>query len=133
MKRGSTAALALVVAGAGLLAGHSVAQASTLSGDEIRDKIAGNRIFLSVPFGGEFPLFYQNSGRVDGTGEALGLGRYLQPTDSGRWWIAGDRLCQRWQSWYNGRQFCFTIRALGNNRIAWTRDDGYSGTARVGR
>lgn len=109
------------------------ADARQLSGDEIRNKIAGKRVFLAVPLGGEFPLFYQTSGRVDGSGDAVGLGRYMAPTDSGRWWIMGDRLCQQWRSWYNGREFCFTISSTTPGRITWRRDDGFSGSARVGQ
>jgi hypothetical protein len=123
----------LSLALAALVAGSASARADLMTGTEIRDAIAGKRIFLATPFGGEFPLFYQENGRVDGSGEAIGLGRWLKPTDSGRWWVDGNRLCQKWQSWYDGRQFCFTLREAGPDRVAWTRDDGYSGVARVGR
>lgn len=110
------------------------AETRPLSGDEIREKVAGKRVFLRIPGGlGEFPLYYQASGRVDGSGEAAGLGRFMRPTDSGEWWVAGDRLCQRWTTWYDGRQFCFRISEAGESRISWTRDDGFSGTARIGR
>jgi hypothetical protein len=108
------------------------APASELSGPDLKGLIAGKRVYLSVPAGGEFPLYYRADGEVDGTGEALGLGRYLKPKDSGRWWVAGSRLCQQWRSWYDGKQFCFTVRSVGANRIAWQRDDGMSGMARIG-
>lgn len=116
-----------------LMACPSPVAAASMSGDDIRTKIIGNRVYLAVPFGGEFPLFYQTSGRVDGSGEAVGLGRYMAPTDSGRWWVDGNRLCQRWQRWYDGEPFCFTVSYQGNNRIGWRRDDGLTGTARIGR
>jgi hypothetical protein len=118
----------------GLLAtAPAVANADLMTGTEIRETISGKRIFLATPLGGEFPLFYANNGRVDGSGEAIGLGRWLKPTDSGRWWVDGNRLCQQWQTWYDGKSFCFTLREAGPNRVAWTRDDGYSGVARVGK
>jgi hypothetical protein len=98
----------------------------------IREKVTGKRIYLAAPFGGEFPLFYRQDGRVDGTGEAVGLGRFVRPTDSGRWWIAGNRLCQRWQTWYDGKQMCFELEYLGNNRIRWNQDNGDTGLARIG-
>lgn len=129
-------AVALVAAVA--LAGAAAAapaQASTgtqkLSGDELRAAIAGKRVYLAVPLGGEFPLFYQSNGRVDGSGEAVGLGRFLKPTDSGRWWVSGEKLCQKWQSWYDGRVFCFTVSRSTPGKINWVRDDGMSGTARI--
>jgi hypothetical protein len=104
-----------------------------LSGDALRRFLADRRIYLSVPLGGELPLFYRSDGHLDGSGEAAGLGRFLAPSDSGRWWIDGERICQKWQSWYDGRTFCFTLDLLGGDRVAWNRDDGEKGVARVGR
>jgi len=103
-----------------------------LDGKAVRDTVAGRRIYLAVPFGGELPLYYRKDGRVDGTGEAAGLGRFLKPSDSGRWWVDGNRLCQQWQTWYDGRTFCFTLAPAGPDRLAWFRDDGEKGVARIG-
>jgi hypothetical protein len=117
-----------------VLAAISVAPAaaSTLSGTEIRQTVTGKRIYLSVPMGGEFPLYYRPDGRIDGSGEAVGLGRFLKPKDSGRWWVAGDRLCQKWQTWYDGKTFCFTLASRGGDKVVWARDDGEKGVARIG-
>jgi hypothetical protein len=103
-----------------------------LDGKSVRETVAGRRIYLAVPFGGELPLYYRRDGRVDGTGEAAGLGRFLKPSDSGRWWVDGNRLCQQWQSWYEGKTFCFTLAPAGPDRLAWFRDDGEKGVARIG-
>jgi hypothetical protein len=102
-----------------------------LEGSDLRRAVAGKRIYLSTPFGGEFPLFYRADGRVDGSGEAVGLGRFLKPSDSGRWWVDGGRLCQQWQTWYDGKVFCFRVSEKGPGRIGWVRDDGEKGIARV--
>ena len=128
--RGATTGLALLLAG---LAAPGLANETgrTLKGEALREAVSGKRIYLSVPLGGELPLFYQSNGRVDGSGEAAGLGRFLKPTDSGRWWVEGERLCQQWESWYSGRVFCFTVQKLPENRIAWARDDGEKGIARI--
>ncbi|MDQ0315872.1 hypothetical protein [Amorphus orientalis] len=107
-------------------------QGATLSGSEIRSQISGKRVYLATPFGGEFPLYYQANGTVDGSGEALGLGRYMRPEDSGKWWITGNQLCQQWTSWYDGKQFCFTLKDGEGDRLYWTRDDGLTGRARIG-
>jgi hypothetical protein len=115
-----------------LLAAMPVAaSAEVLSGAALKSFVAGKRIYLAVPLGGEIPLTYRKNGRVDGTGEAAGLGRYLTPKDSGRWWVNGNKLCQKWQEWYDGRTFCFTVTKLSDSRIRWVRDDGRSGVARV--
>jgi len=113
----------------GLQAGG--AGAEPLAGHQLKSFIAGKRVYLAVPLGGEIPLTYRANGVVDGSGEAAGLGRYMTPKDSGRWWVAGDRLCQKWQQWYDGKTFCFSVTRLSDDRIRWVRDDGRSGTARL--
>jgi hypothetical protein len=104
-----------------------------LKGAELKSFIAGKRIYLATPLGGELPLYYRSNGVVDGSGEAIGLGRYLAPKDSGRWWVKGDRVCQKWKEWYKGRTFCFTVAKLSNTKLRWVRDDGEQGIARLGR
>lgn len=103
-----------------------------LQGKEINQAIKDRRIYLRVPFGGEFPLHYKANGQVDGSGEAVGLGRWFRPSDTGRWWVDGSNLCQQWQTWYNGRVFCFQLQKMEADSIKWLRDDGYSGIARIG-
>jgi hypothetical protein len=107
------------------------AQGRELSGDELRELVTGRTVYLSTPLGGELPLNYRRNGTVDGNGQAIGLGRFFAPRDSGRWFIAGNRLCQQFQNWYNGERLCFTVTLLGNNRIRWVRDNGERGLARV--
>ena len=121
----------LVLASALVLAATTV-QARELDADDIREKVTGKRIYLAAPLGGEFPLFYRKDGRVDGSGEAVGLGRLARPTDNGRWWISGNRLCQRWQTWYDGKQMCFQLITLGGDKLRWNQDNGDTGTARIG-
>lgn len=99
---------------------------------DIRDDIIGKRIYLAVPMGGEFPLNYRPNGQVDGTGEALGLGRFAKPKDTGKWWIDGDRLCQQFTSWYKGAPMCFELQRIDDKQLKWTRDNGETGTARIG-
>jgi hypothetical protein len=101
-------------------------------GKSIAATVAGRRIYLSVPFGGEFPLYYQKDGRVDGSGEAVGLGKFLSPTDSGTWWVEDNKLCQKWTRWFEGKVFCFKLEKLPNDKLIWRRDDGEVGVARIG-
>jgi hypothetical protein len=100
--------------------------------NDIKGEIIGKRIYLAVPFGGEFPLNYRLDGQVDGSGEALGLGRFAKPNDKGKWWIKGDRLCQQFTSWYKGAPMCFELIRTGDKRLKWIRDNGETGTARIG-
>jgi hypothetical protein len=108
------------------------AQAAMLDGKDIKRQVSGKRIYLATPMGGEFPLFYKPDGRVDGSGEASGLGRFVRPTDSGTWWVAGNKLCQRWTTWYDGKTMCFTLTDVGQGRLRWDQDNGDTGLARIG-
>jgi hypothetical protein len=127
-----TAAAALLMATA------TVTQAFAEAGDrmaerDIKREIAGKRIYLKVPFGGEFPLYYDKSGVVDGSGQALGLGRFMAPEDRGRWWVDNNRLCQQWEEWYDGKKHCFELVRTGASSLYWKRDDGLEGEARIGQ
>lgn len=102
-----------------------------LSGAEIKSLITGKRIFLKVPLGGEFPLRYNRNGMVSGDGSAMGLGKYMAPKETGRWWVQNDQLCQQWESWYKGQAACFQLFKTGKNKLHWKRNDGRSGKARI--
>jgi len=115
-----------------LLLPIGAAQASTLKGDDIRSDIVGRTVFLAAPFGGEFPLNYRPNGVVDGDGEALGIGRWIAPRDKGRWWVRENRLCQQFETWYNGTPMCFELTRTGPQRLRWVRDNGETGAARIG-
>ena len=108
------------------------AQADNLQGQELKSLVSGKRIYLQTPFGGEFPLYYQTSGVVSGDGSALGLGKFMAPKEKGKWWVKGANLCQQWPTWYDGKTTCFTIEKTGASSLNWVRDDGKSGTARIG-
>jgi len=107
------------------------ARAEPLAGSELKNFVNGKRIYLATPFGGEFPLTYKRSGAVTGDGTALGLGKFLAPRESGRWWIKGGNLCQQWPSWYDGKPTCFQITKTGDKSLDWVRQDGRRGTARI--
>ncbi len=126
------AAFVLLLGVAQAHATQESAKEKLLSGPAITERVKGKRIYIEVPFGGEIPLYYRADGYVDGSGEALGLGRYLAPTDSGKWWVEENRLCQQWTTWYDGRIFCFTLQQLSETQLYWHRDDGEEGKARLG-
>jgi hypothetical protein len=52
-------------------------------------------------------------------------------SDRGKWWISGNQLCQRWTSWMDSKSYCYTLTRRGNG-VRWVRNDGRSGTARIG-
>jgi len=105
--------------------------ASVLNEKEIKQLVNGKKIFLTIPFGGEFPLKYNTTGVVRGDGTGTGLGKYLAPKDTGKWWIAEGQLCQKWSEWYKGKTTCFIISDKNGKKFRWKRDDGRSGKGRV--
>jgi hypothetical protein len=127
----AAATIGLIVA-AGFGASPASANQERISASDIRSDIIGKRIYLAAPLGGEFPLNYRTSGVVDGNGEALGLGRFVKPNDTGKWWIRGDRLCQQFTTWYKGAPMCFELYRTGDKTLKWIRDNGQTGTARIG-
>ena len=108
------------------------ASAEDLDGPKIRELIAGETVRLNTPFGIALPLRYRADGVVVGDISGISAASMFAPKEEGRWWIEDDSLCQKWPSWYKGRQFCFKITYLGGSRISWLRDDGAKGTARIG-
>lgn len=107
------------------------ATAQPLSGDAIKALVSGKRVYLSTPYGLEFPLRYRADGQVNGDASGFKLAGMLAPKETGKWWVEGEKLCQKWPSWYDGKTLCFTVRQTGKGSISWTRDDGLSGTARI--
>src|SRR5262249_26619538 len=52
-------------------------------------------------------------------------------SDHGKWWVADDQLCQQWSSWMDGKSYCYKLTRNGST-VQWVRNDGRSGTARIG-
>jgi hypothetical protein len=122
----------VLVAAAATLVFVFPALCENLSAQQIKDLIGGRRIFLDTPFGIELPLHYRQDGSVSGDVARFSAARMIAPRETGKWWIEGESLCQVWPTWYKGKQFCFTIETRGENTIFWRRDDGTTGTARIG-
>ena len=104
--------------------------AGDLNDQDIKTAIGGKRVVLSS-VGLEFPLFYNNNGRVTGDGSAVGLSKFFAPKETGTWWVADNQLCQKFPTWYKGQTYCFTLQSAGPNSLSWRRDDGYSGSAKI--
>ena len=100
-----------------------------LDGGALRDAVAGSLIALDTPLNSKLPIRFSHDGFL--SGEAGELASYLgSPTDRGRWWISGDRLCCKWFRWFDAEARCATIRQDGT-RIYWSQDDGKDGTATI--
>ena len=110
------------------LAVSALAEPSKLTGEALRQAVSGMTVLIATPIG-SFPIRYRSNGTMTGQAPAfvasLGTGR-----DRGQWWIADDRLCQRWYRWLDAKQYCFKLQRVGAT-VHWLRDDGLSGTATI--
>jgi hypothetical protein len=124
---------ALVVA-AGLVvpATASLADPAQLAGDDLRQAISGKTVYLNIS-GFELPISYAANGRMSGkmSTVAASFSRGDGAQDRGKWWVAGDQLCQQWTSWMDGKTYCYRLTRDGST-VRWVRNDGRSGTARIG-
>ena len=121
--------LSLLLAAAPLTLAH--AGEETLSGAALQNAIAGRTVYINTPMG-EVPIRYAKNGLVSGYTELALLDGESTTADRGRWWIAQNRLCIRWQSWMQGATHCFTMHRAGPALVFWRREDGKSGYARIG-
>jgi len=122
----------VVAVGLALPATGSLAEPTTLAGDELRQAISGKTVFLNIS-GFELPIRYAANGRMSGkmSTVAASFSRGDGAQDRGKWWVAGDQLCQQWSSWMEGRSYCYRLTRDGST-VHWARNDGRSGTARIG-
>jgi hypothetical protein len=122
----------VVAASLALPATASLAEPSTLAGDELRKAISGKTVYLNIS-GFELPIRYTTNGRMSGkmSTVAASFSRGDGAQDRGKWWVAGDQLCQQWSSWMEGKSYCYRLTRNGAS-VRWVRNDGRSGTARIG-
>ena len=100
----------VVTVGLALPATASLAEPTTLAGDELRQAISGKTVFLNIS-GFELPIRYAANGRMSGKMStiAASFSRGDGASDSGKWWVAGDQLCQEWSSWMDGKSYCYRL------------------------
>ena len=108
------------------------AEPEKLAGDALRQAVSGKTVYLNIS-GFELPILYAPNGRMTGKmgTVAASFSRGDGASDSGKWWVADDQLCQKWTSWMDGKQYCYKLTRLGAN-VNWVRHDGHTGTARIG-
>jgi hypothetical protein len=126
-----TAALVLT-AGLVLPAAGTLAEDGALAGDELRKAISGKTVYLNIS-GFELPIRYASNGRMSGkmSTVAASFSRGDGSSDTGKWWVADGQLCQQWRVWLDGKSHCYKLTQKGAT-VRWVRNDGRSGTARIG-
>lgn len=120
-----------MAAGLALPATGTLAEDAALTGDQLRKAVSGKTVFLKIS-GFELPIKYAPNGRMTGkmSTVAASLSRGDGSSDSGKWWVENDQLCQKWTAWMDSKQYCYKLTLRGQS-IQWVRNDGRSGTARI--
>jgi hypothetical protein len=112
-----------------LVAGSAAAEPVSLTKTGIQDTLAGATLEIDAPMGNKLPITYGTDGKM--AGKAGGLSWFLgSSADTGRWWVANDKLCNAWSKWFEAKTQCLKLK-LDGERIAWSRDDGETGTATI--
>ncbi|MCJ7528354.1 MAG: hypothetical protein MUO37_09670 [Methyloceanibacter sp.] len=121
-----------LAAGLALTATAALAEPTALAGDELRQAISGKTVYLNIS-GFELPIRYAANGHMTGkmSTVAASFSRGDGAQDHGKWWVAADQLCQQWTSWMDGKSYCYRLTHDGA-AVHWVRNDGHSGTARIG-
>jgi hypothetical protein len=127
--RNIMASAALLALGGSASAGEDTA---VIGGEKLREAVSGKTVYLMTPIGAEIPIRYQPNGTIQGKISATlaALGGESVSTDTGRWWVVREQLCQQWKNWAGSRSHCYTFRIAGA-AVQWQRGDGETGTARI--
>lgn len=111
-------------------AGVASAEPGTLTGPSLHQAVAGKTVSISSPVG-SIPVRYRMNGTMSGSSTALAAVTGTAQ-DSGRWWVSGDKLCQRWSAWLDAKTHCVTLRRSGAT-LHWAASDGSTGVASISR
>jgi Bacterial SH3 domain len=107
----------------------AAAEPARLSGQTIKETLAGAVIEIDTPAGTTIPVRFSKQGLV--SGDARGLAAVLGAArDRGRWWVAGDQLCVKWFRWFESEVRCIDLQQDGA-RLFWRGPQGRSGTATI--
>jgi hypothetical protein len=109
----------------------AVEAAERLTGDTLRRAVSGKTVYFRTPVA-EIPIRYRPNGSIHGATSAslAALGGESVSSDTGRWWVVRERLCQQWKNWLDGRSYCYKFR-IADGTVQWQRHDGVTGTARI--
>ena len=128
--RKSVFVMALLALSSSALAAETAS--TILAGGRLKEAVSGKTIYLMTPIGAEIPIRYKPNGTMQGSSSKslAALAGEKVSTDTGRWWIVREQLCQQWKNWSDSRSHCYKLRTTGGG-VTWKRNDGQSGTARI--
>ena len=103
----------IAAAGAIALIGISSALADhgELTGDQIRQTLAGAKVQFTNNKGVTFEMRFEEDGSANMTGD----NRF---SDTGTWKLDGDRYCAQWKRFRKGKQACWSVKHMkGDNYL----------------
>jgi len=123
--------LPMLAAAAFLSFATTQATADGPAGDSWSASIGGHTVVMQS-MGVSLPVAYRANGTMSGRMQSYvaTMAGESNLSDSGKWWIRGGMLCQRWSHWLDGKTYCFSLKQSGST-IHWTSTSGHSGTARI--
>lgn len=106
---------------------------TSVANETLRKMVSGKTIHLKAAVGVVLPISYRANGTMTGRVKSFVAGLVSEGprSDRGRWWIKKGQLCQTWSTWLDGRTYCYKLTRKGTT-VHWKRNDGRSGTARIG-
>jgi hypothetical protein len=93
------------------LAASALAEPSKPTGEALRQAVSGRTVLIETQIG-SFPIRYKSDGTMTDPAPAF-VASLGTEKDRGQWWVADDRLCQRWYRWLDAKQYCLSCNALG--------------------
>lgn len=112
-------------------AGPAFSEAGTLTGKALRKAVSGRIVTISTAVGVPLAIRYRGNGTMTSRARAVLAAYTGSRNDRGVWWISGNRLCQRWSNWLDGKSYCYRLHRRGK-LVHWVRSDGRTGTAIIG-
>jgi hypothetical protein len=128
MSRTVTSAACALAAATWLTADVALAEFKSLDEAALREAVVGKTLRLQTRME-TIPITFRSDGSMSGRAPDL-IGYLGRGQDTGRWWIAANKLCQKWNIWLDAQAYCFALRQSGAT-VQWHRDDGLRGVLTV--
>ena len=108
----------------------AASKGKALGSENAKHVLTDSSILIPTPLGGGFRINYGRGGRLSGSSGIFSLNSAWGSSDRGKWWVRNGQVCQKWNTWYKGKPYCFKLR-LDGKTVYWTRNDGLSGKAEL--
>ena len=93
----------------------------TLTGVEIKSMFTNARVYYRIQ---------QWDGITDYKSDGAMSGTLGDQSDTGRWWVEGDKYCRQWKRWNDGKKRCATV-VINGDRSIFRFDNGQVFTGSV--